>query len=140
MYQDTQESAQPSSRRIRMIVTTLRHIILAAALSLACFAAGWVAVVLVMGAGWSLPNAIAIGLATVLLVWGSLLCGYAAFRVSAIWFIYPLLFGGPMFLFGGTEFSPPDPVATLIWRSIGISFVLLPSILSFLVWVRKRNL
>ncbi len=121
-------------------MTTRKHKFLFVAFGLACLAAGCLAVPVVLSAAMFNPIAILFVCAAFLLVAGSSLSAYAAFRAPFVWFVWPLLFGGPMFFFGmSAGFSPPDPASLLLWRSLAIAFVLVPGLAAFLGGTRQSG-
>src|SRR5689334_3915565 len=132
MHRRARRSAQPLGRKVRAMVPTSRDTVVVFGLTAGCLLAGWLAISVVIGTAMFQPLSLVLAYSAVALSAGSALCFFAAARTPALWLLWPILFGGPTLLFGiNAGFSPPDPRGLLLWRSIAVVFLLVPTLAAF---------
>jgi hypothetical protein len=112
----------------------------ALALGALCLGAGYVGLVLMIGAGMFMSY-LGLGAGTLATISaGALICARITRKMPALWLVWSLLFGAPMFTFGMMAgFDPPDPSAELLWRSIAVLFVVVPAIASYYERIKRRG-
>ena len=84
------------------------------------------------------PFAVVLLCIAVTLIAGLALCTGAAYAFPMLWILWPLLFGGPMAIFGfGSGSAAPSLAGVLVWRILAVTFLLLPVIAAYLGRSRK---
>jgi hypothetical protein len=122
------------------LVTTSSRVTSILGLCAACFVAGNIALVMVMGVGMFANTWQVVAWAIAVLAAGSVLCYVIGRRSPGLWFLWPLFFGVPMFAFGWyAGFSPPDPAAYRFWRTLGAAFVIVPGVMALYGRMKGRG-
>ena len=114
------------------MVPTSRDAAIVFGLAVACLVAGFLAISVVLGTAMFQDLPLVLACSAAVLSAGSALCFFAAARTPTVWLLWPILFGGPTFLFGlNAGFSPPDPSGLLLWRGFAFAFLLVPTLVAF---------
>ena len=105
-----------------------------------CALVGFVSVALVFGASGYGPVWALLLVVGITLVLGTVMCEMFAEAHPESWFIFPMLFGIFMALFGfSAGYSPPNPRGEFMLRALAVTYAVIPTIGAYIGHRRGKH-